>query len=43
MSTNTVTAGQPLIPSPGFTLRLSATRPGARVARHLAGQQFAEW
>ncbi|MCC5034057.1 ATP-binding protein [Streptomyces sp. WAC 00631] len=43
MRSHSVTARQPFIRSPRFTLRLSATRRGARVARHLAVHQLAEW
>ncbi|MBQ0984209.1 ATP-binding protein [Streptomyces sp. F63] len=43
MGTHSPTTAQPTTPARRFTIRLSATRRGARVARHLAVQQLAEW
>ncbi|MFD1659538.1 hypothetical protein ACFSL4_15355 [Streptomyces caeni] len=42
MKSSSVSA-EPPTQAPQFTIRLSSTRRGARLARRLAGQQLAAW
>jgi anti-sigma regulatory factor (Ser/Thr protein kinase) len=43
MESSEVTVAEPAASVQQFTIRLTATARGARLARHLAAQQLAEW